>query len=284
MAVTRTLFRYYGGKWMLAPWIIANMPAHRVYVEPFGGGGSVLLRKDRSYAEIYNDLDGVVVNVFKVLRDPLAAAELKQALFLTPFARAELEDSFEPSGSPVERARLTLALSFMGFGSDSVTSGTKTGFRSQAHGNGAYPSMDWMRLPAQVTRWCERLQGVTVERKNAVELVPQHDGPATLFYVDPPYTFGTGARAGKAITGGYRHEMDDADHRELAGVLRGLKGMVMLSGYPSALYDELYGDWNRLERAALADGAKKRTEVLWFNPAAWNARPQMELMAREVCA
>jgi DNA adenine methylase len=264
--------------------VIANMPQHRVYVEPFGGGGSVLLRKERAYAEIYNDLDGVVVNVFRVLRDPVAALELKQALALTPFARAELEAAFEPTGSPVERARLTLALSFMGFGSDSVTSDTKTGFRSLAHGNGAYPSMEWMRMPAQVTHWCERLRGVTVECKPAVLVIPQHDDERTLYYVDPPYTFDSRARAGKGVTGGYRHEMDDADHRELAGVLRGLKGMVMLSGYPSALYDELYGDWNRLERAALADGAKKRTEVLWFNPAAWNARPQMELMEREVCS
>ncbi len=116
MIPTRPIVRYHGGKWMLAQWIIAQFPAHRVYVEPFGGGGSVLLRKPRSYAEIYNDLDGEIVNLFLMARDH--GEELRRALELTPFARVEFMESYEPSENPIEQARRTVARSFMGFGSN----------------------------------------------------------------------------------------------------------------------------------------------------------------------
>ena len=85
-APTRPALRYHGGKWRLAPWIISHFPAHRTYVEPFGGGASVLMRKPRSYAEVYNDTNAEVVNVFRVLRDPDAAKELERRIRLTPFA------------------------------------------------------------------------------------------------------------------------------------------------------------------------------------------------------
>ncbi len=119
-ALTRPLVRYHGGKWRLAPWIVGFIPAHRVYVEPYGGGGSVLLRKPRSYGEIYNDLDGEIVNLFRVVRDRGEA--LVRVLELTPFAREEFLDGWHVSDDPVEQARRTLIRAYMGFGSSAVSS------------------------------------------------------------------------------------------------------------------------------------------------------------------
>ena len=75
MTPRRAALRWHGGKWILAPWIIAHFPPHRVYTEAFGGGASVLLRKGRAKSEVYNDLDSEVVNLFRVLQDRASAAE-----------------------------------------------------------------------------------------------------------------------------------------------------------------------------------------------------------------
>lgn len=116
---TRPVLRWHGGKWNLAPWIISHFPDHKVYVEPFGGAASVLIRKHRSHAEIYNDLDNEVVNLFRVLRSD-RADELAELLRLTPFAAEEFFTAYETSCDPVERARRTIVRSYMGFGSNAV--------------------------------------------------------------------------------------------------------------------------------------------------------------------
>jgi len=113
VAPTRPVLRYHGGKWRLASWIISHFPPHRVYVEPFGGAASVLLRKPRSYAEVYNDMDGEIVNVFRVLRDPARARELERVLRLTPFAREEFELSYIRDEDPIEQARRTIVRAFI---------------------------------------------------------------------------------------------------------------------------------------------------------------------------
>ncbi len=112
----RPVLRWFGGKWKLAPWILSHFPAHRVYVEPFGGAGSVLMRKPRSYCEVYNDIDCEVVNLFRVLRDPGQAARLIADLELTPFSRDEFIAAYEPAEDPAELARRLVMRSFMGFG------------------------------------------------------------------------------------------------------------------------------------------------------------------------
>lgn len=265
--LTRPLVRYHGGKWMLAPWILQFFPAHRCYVEPFAGGASVLLRKTRSYAEIYNDLDGEIVNLFKVARDH--GAELLQAIELTPFARTEFADSYIAAADPVEQARRTLVRSFMGFGSASV-SHQISGFRANSNRSGTTPAHDWKNYPEALRMTIKRLQGIVIENRNALDVMTRHDAPTTLHYVDPPYVHDT--RYLKNKTHAYRHEMTDDDHRALSATQRGSKGMVVLSGYPCDLYDvELYPDWKRFERKALADGAKERTEVLWLNQACADA-------------
>jgi DNA adenine methylase len=258
---SRTLLRYYGGKWLLAPWILGHMPRHRVYVEPFGGGGSVLLRKGRSFAEVYGDLDGQVVNLFRVVRD--RGEELRRQLEMTPFSRAEYEGSFEETDDPMEWARRTLVRSFMGFGSDSLkVDCAASGFRSDTKRGGSTPCRDWWRYPDRLPALMERLRGVVIECRDAVEVIPAHDGPDTVMYVDPPYVPSTRTRPGAH---GYNHELTEEQHRGLAELLHGVQGKVMLSGYASGLYEELYGDWRREERATHADGAQPRRECLWMN-------------------
>jgi DNA adenine methylase len=257
---TRPLIRYHGAKWMLAPWIIEHLPKHRIYVEPFGGSAAILLRKDRSYAEVYNDKDAELVNLFRIARD--RGEELKRLLTLTPFARIEFLEAYQPSDDPLETARRTIIRAFMGHGSNSHAQ--KTGFRANANRSGTTPARDWMNYPEAFEAIIQRLRGVIIENRDASTLMATHDTPQTLHYVDPPYV--TDTRSGCK---GYKHEMTDADHVMLAAQLNNLKGMVVVSGYPSDLYDNvLYKDWSRYEREALADGARKRTEVLWLNDAA----------------
>jgi DNA adenine methylase len=270
MKPTRPVLRWHGGKWRLAPWIVQHFPAHRLYTEVFGGAASVLLRKPRSYAEIYNDLDDDVVGLFRVLRSE-RAPELLAALRATPFARVEFELAYEISGDPLEEARRLVIRSFMGFGSDGFNREVTTGFRANAHRSGTTPAADWANLPDALAFSVERLRGVVIEHRDASAVLAQHDGPDSLHYVDPPYLPAT--RSAKSRRTGeryhaYRHELTEADHTRLLQVLLGLKGMVVLSGYPAPSYDEALLGWTRVERATHADGARARTEVLWINPRA----------------
>lgn len=274
MSVIRPVMRYHGGKFRLAEWLISMFPPHRIYVEPFGGAASVLLLKPRSYAEVYNDLDGEVVNVFRVLRDPVMGAEFRRQVELTPYARDEFYLSYEPSDDPVEQARRTVFRSIGGFGS-AAASGHRTGFRYNVHRRYTTPARDWLNYPDVIAQFTERLAGVVIENRPATAVMTAHDSPETLHYVDPPYPHGTRSSMGHHDRM-YRHEMTDDEHRTLAAVLRGLDGMVVLSGYPCDLYDrDLFPDWSRVERTAFADGARERTEVCWLNAAAAAGQPQM---------
>ncbi len=269
----RPVLRYHGGKWLLAKWIIGHLPPHRVYAEPFAGAASVLLRKERAYHEVYNDLDGEVVNLFRVLRDESLARRLAEVLHLTPFARVEFDQSYELTDDPVELARRTLIRSYMGFSTMTLRR-QRTGFRAKGLRAHQPPQIDWRNYPAHVESVVDRLRGVVVENRPALELIAHQDGEQTLFYVDPPYVHRTRnsvcrTSGGSHLGNAYRHEMTDDDHRALAAALRGSKSMVVISGYACDLYDkELYPDWKRTERVTRADGAEPRTEVLWINPAA----------------
>lgn len=253
----RPILRWHGGKWRLAKWIIQHLPKHKVYVEPFGGAASVLIRKNRSYAEIYNDMDGEVVNLFRVARDN--GKELKRILELTPFARDEFVMSYEQSEDPLEQARRTVIRSFMGFGS-AASSGANTGFRSNSNRSGTTPSHDWMNYPKAFDALIDRLRGVVIENRPAVEVMQAHDCNDAVHYVDPPYVPETRDKGRD-----YRFEMTVEQHIELAKALHELRGSVVLSGYSCGLYEELYKGWRRVERRSLADGARPRVEVLWLS-------------------
>lgn len=269
--LTRPPLRYHGAKWRLASWIIQHFPRHRIYVEPYGGGASVLLRKRRVYREVYNDLNDEVVAFFQVLRDPGMAAELERRVRLTPFSRLEFENAYTPTGDPLEKARRLVVRSFMGFGSAASNSEDPTCFRHSS-GQGTSPGDVWAHWADHVRSFTSRLQGVVIEHLDALEAINDHDGADTLFYADPPYPLGTRTFKRGATGGCYAFEMTDDDHRALATALRDVTGFVVVSGYPCKLYDqELYPDWHRVERKALADGAEVRTEVLWLSPRTWAA-------------
>ncbi len=187
---SRPVLRWHGGKWKIAHWIIKYFPPHRVYVEAFGGAASVLLQKPRVYGEVYNDLDDWVVTLFRVLRDPIQARRLIDLLKLTPFARTEFEETGrildECDGDAIERSRWLIVRSFMGFGSN-AHNGRPTGFRSNSNRNGTLPAHDWANYPEAMQAVVDRLRGVVIERRDALEVMIQHDSNQTLHYVDPPY-------------------------------------------------------------------------------------------------
>jgi len=263
------LIRYHGGKFRLAHWVIAHMPNHNCYTETFGGAAGVLLQKPRAYAEVYNDLDGDIVNLFKVLRSSSSREKLIEQLILTPYSREEFENSWEVAEDSVERARRTIIRAQMGFGSAGATKGI-TGFRIDTKRQYGTAQSLWATYPEHLSVIGQRLSGVLIENRPAIQILKDHDAPTTLHYVDPPYVHDTryeGAKIGRV----YRHEMDDAEHKELLETLLDLEGMVMLSGYPSEFYDDTLKGWQRVEtkaRISSGRGTDLRTECIWLNPAA----------------
>lgn len=278
LPVAGPVTRYHGSKFKLAPWIISHLPPHRVYVEPYGGGAGVLLRKPRVEAEIYNDIDDQINNVFRVLRDPELSARLEHQLVLTPYSRAEFNLSYEPSDDPVEQARRTILRGFMGMSTRGTSGGHRTGFRYMDRGQ-VRAHRVWAHYPERLAAICIRMAGVIIEQIDALELIRKIDaGPdakETLYYCDPPYVLATRQKGG-GWQRAYRYELSDTDHIALAELLHGVRGMVALSGYPSTLYDELYGDWDCVTRPHLADGGKPRTECLWLSPSAANRAGRLQ--------
>lgn len=268
----RPVLRWHGGKFRLADFIIAHFPPHKCYVEAFGGAASVLMRKRPVPAECYNDLDDACVNVFRVLRDPCQAERLRRLIALTPFARSEMVAAYEPSDDPVEQARRTIILSFQGHGSDAVTRGYTTGFRSNLSNGRALPAQSWSNWPDAIQAFTHRLSGVVIENTDAVKIMRRLDRPTTLHYIDPPYLPET--RSAKYVSrnkNGYRHELSRSDHEILLREIKSLSGMVVLSAYPSDIYADILIGWKSVKTSALADGARPRTEVIWLNPACEDA-------------
>ena len=263
------VLRYHGGKWKLALWIIQHFPPHTIYVEVFGGGAGVLLRKPPSPTEVYNDLDDEVVNFFRVLREqPL---DLARVIAFTPYARAELEAAWEPTDDPLEAARRFAVRSWFSIGGP--TAQWKSGFRYQrANKVGNQPLVQWNRLPMTLLEIAQRLKEVVIENADWRRILQRYDTPNTLFYCDPPYLGETRSRWGK-FRKAYRHEFTEDDHRTLSETLRSVQGMVVISGYAHPLYTELYEahGWVGFDRPTVNQNGRVVTERLWLNPKALRA-------------
>ena len=269
----RSIITYYGGKGYSWRRIIPHFPPHHTYVEPFGGSAAVLLNKEPSPVEVYNDIDSNLVTIFRVLRDH--PDELRRALELTPYSREEYVRCLGPLDGldDVEKARRLIVRYRQTFGGKGQTATPgRWSYAVAASSRGMADTVSrWLStidkvLPSVV----ERFRRVQIENLPWQEIIRRYDTPETLFYCDPPYLLST--RNGGV---GYEHEMTVEEHRELAEVLNSVKGHVVLSGYASPEYDEWYRGWKRVEfdatlfaRQDRKRSRDKRTEVLWIKPAA----------------
>lgn len=253
----KAVMKYPGSKWSLARWIIGFFPEHHSYLEPFFGSGAVLFNKPRSNIETVNDLDGNVVNLFEwIRRDP---ERLAREIYYTPYARKIYDDAFarNPDDSFERAVNFYIRLN-MGHGFR--TNGEKVGWKNDVQGRErAYAAQDWCSLPEKIMQAAERLRGVQIECRPAVELIPRFNHPGVLVYGDPPYVLGT--RHGKQ----YRCEMDDRGHNDLLDVLEAHKGPVILSGYDNPLYRDRLKSWHREENISYSQVCSQKKEILWMN-------------------
>lgn len=264
--------RYFGGKWRLAPWIISHFPAHTCFVEPFGGAASVLLRKKRAPFEIYNDLDGEMVNFFRVLRDQ--PEELSRRLHLTPYSRQEYDLAHEPATCPIERARLLFIQSWQGFGGPRKT---MKSWKFQRKGGTITRSdivEDFLRASGQLAAVVSRMKTVQIEHDDALKVIARFDTQETLFYCDPPYPAET--RNARWMKRAYTLEVDGQFHSHLADQLRRIDGFAVVSTYPNPAYDELYAGWVRVERTQQTMNKTIAKELLYLSPRTSEALQTLE--------
>lgn len=252
---------YFGGKTLLAPWIVRHFPNHQHYVEPFGGSLAVLLAKQPSTMETVNDLDGALMTFWRILRDQ--PEELERVCALTPHSRAEHAAAYDQPDdlSDLERARRVWVQLTQGRGGIR----TATGWRHYAKPVGSTSMPGYLAgYVGRIAAAAARLAQVSLESRPALDVIAKYGAePDVLLYVDPPYLGST------RFSGGYVHEMkSDEQHRDLASALKSCKAAVVLSGYHSPLYAELYDGWH-VTKTPTSTGQggtwSERTEVLWSN-------------------
>jgi DNA adenine methylase len=251
-------FPYYGSKAMLAPWIISKMPEHTAYVEPFFGSGAVLLGKPMAKYEAVNDVDGEIVNFFRVLRD--RPDELVSVLQLTPHARDEYAYCIDLTDDPLEQARRTCARYVMAFNGQ-----RNGGYSFSTKGKQSKATGFKSRIDSRLSVIAERLRNVDIENWDALKFIDRWDHPDTLAYIDPPYLASTRSEGNDR---NYANDNGSSEfHTELVERIRQFRGTVVLSGYPSKLYDSL--GWRRYVKdvavgTSNVEGAI-RIECLWVN-------------------
>jgi DNA adenine methylase len=261
----RIVFGWYGGKFSHLEWLLPQLPEAHHYCEPFSGSAAVLLNRDPSPVETYNDVDGQVVNFFRMLRDH--GPELERSIALTPFSREEYHRAV--SGSAVGITDLERARRFY-----IRARQTRTGLAQTASLGRWANCKDTSRagMSGVVSRWlggvealaeiASRLIRVQIENRPALDVIRLYDSKKTLFYCDPPYLHDT-----RGDSKAYGFEMQESEHIELAAALNRCKGTVAISGYRNRLMDKLYKDWRRFDAPAKACHSikKVRQESLWMN-------------------
>ncbi|MDW8080247.1 MAG: DNA adenine methylase [Thermoguttaceae bacterium] len=257
----RPVVKWHGGKFYLVPRILELIPPHHTYVEPFGGTATVLINKPPAPVEVYNDLDGRITRLFRVLRDH--PQEFLRRLQLTPYSELEWQEATDPTDDDIERARRDFVrwrLSIGGRG-EAFSYTLHRVRRGMADVVSGFLSAIDEVLPLII----ERLRRVQILCRDAFEVIPKWDSPDTLFYCDPPYLPSVVTRSNV-----YGCTLSDRDHDRLLKLLCRCRGKVILSGYPNPLYDARLKKWRRLEvdiANHAAKGAQKRRccEVLWCN-------------------
>lgn len=261
----RIAFGWYGGKFNHLNWLLPLLPEATHYCEPFAGSAAVLLNRKPSPVETYNDIDGEVVNFFRVLRDQ--KEDLIQAIGLTPFSREELRIAVEEpreNCSELERARrfFVRARQVRTGLAQTASAGRWAHCKLTSRAGMAGAVSRWLGSVEGLSEIVQRLLRVQIEQGRAIEVIGRYDSLDTLFYCDPPYPHDT-----RGDRHAYAYEMTDDDHRELAAVLNHVHGKVAISGYDCNLFAHLYKDWNRIEAPSKQCLSVKqpRTEVLWTN-------------------
>ena len=260
-------FPYFGGKQAMMKHILPLLPHHEVYVEVFGGAGSLLFAKAPAGLEVYNDIDSSLVNFFTVLRNDAPA--LIRLLELTPYARTEhryCRKEMDNTDDPIERARRFYTATRQNFRADTTKGGWSHSLSTKGN---SLAARSWVNNIDRLMDCAKRLRGVQVECDTFDHIIQAYDAEDVLFYADPPYVPET------RRSGGYRHEMTIEQHVQLLQLLTTCKGMVILSGYDCPLYQEYLADWRRIDIAMFAQTNEKgeggrqrqtRIESLWVKP------------------
>jgi DNA adenine methylase len=271
----RPPFPYYGGKGRLAPWIASLLPPHRMYVEPFAGSAAVLFAKPPSLHEVLNDLDRNVVAFFRVLREQ--REDLVDALRLTPYARDEYAAATlaDEDLADLERARRFFVRTTQGFNAAGNCDGRSGSWSNGDRPERASKAVQIANLVDRLHQHAARLRAVVVDSRPAEQVIAAYDDADVAMYIDPPYLgeTRTGLDKAKRRKADYRHDMPSArQHAELAERLHRCRAAVLLSGYPSPLYDDLYADWHRVQMSVRRPSTNRAgrvgagaVEVLWSN-------------------
>lgn len=258
-------FGWYGGKFSHLDWLLPLLPDAHHYCEPFSGSAAVLLNRQPSPVETYNDIDGEVVNFFRVLRN--SRESLVEAIGLTPFSREEFYLSLQTNGtklSDLERARCFFVRARQARTGLAQTAslGRWANCKQTSRAGMSGVVSRWLGSVEALPEIAERLLRVQIENRPAADVIKLYDDRATLFYCDPPYLHST-----RGDSKAYGYEMAEDEHRELAELLRTVKGKVAISGYRNQLMDELYEKWNRFDAPEKHCHSIKqvRQESLWMN-------------------
>lgn len=252
----KCVLKYPGAKNRIADWICDYIPPHEVYLEPYFGSGAVFLNKVPARIETLNDLDGNVVNYFRIVREQ--AENLAEQLEMTPYSRDEYYRACEilPEDSDLERARKFAVRCWQGFGCSNLY---RNGFRSSQQRKSPHTTKEWRSLPERLLVASERLKNAQIENLPAVEVIKRYDTADVFMYVDPPYLHGT--RKNYL----YRYEMMDNEHVDLLKLLAAHPGKVLLSGYDNDLYNDMLPGWNKVQKKTQAEAGLPRIETLWMN-------------------